>query len=124
MDRREFLSWVQGGLSGAALATLLSREAPARAGEPGEAKPPCPHFRPRATRAIHLCLCGAMSHLDTFDYKPDLIAAHGKPVNSSSKPDTFLRPDRPAAAAGLELQAARRERALGVGLVPEPCTSR
>ncbi len=90
MDRREFLSWVQGGLSGAAVATLLSREAPARAGEPGEAKPPCPHFRPRATRAIHLCLCGAMSHLDTFDYKPDLIAAHGKPVNSSSKPDTFF----------------------------------
>jgi hypothetical protein len=31
-----------------------------------------------------------MSHLDTFDYKPGLIAAHGKPVNSSTKPDTFF----------------------------------
>ena len=59
-------------------------------GEPGEAKPPCPHFPPRATRAIHICLCGAMSQIDTFDFKPDLIAAHGKPVNSSTKPDTFF----------------------------------
>ena len=71
-------------------ASLLSRERPARSGEPGEAKPPCPHFRPKATRAIHICLCGAMSHLDSFDFKPDLIAAHGKPLNSSTKPDVFF----------------------------------
>jgi hypothetical protein len=31
-----------------------------------------------------------MSHIDTFDYKPALIAAHGKAVNSSTKPDTFF----------------------------------
>ena len=31
-----------------------------------------------------------MSHLDTFDYKPGLIAAHGKPVSSSTRPDTFF----------------------------------
>ena len=31
-----------------------------------------------------------MSQVDTFDYKPGLIAAHGKPVNSSTKPDTFF----------------------------------
>ena len=46
----------------------------------------CPEGHPR----IHICLCGAMSHIDTFDYKPGLIAAHGKPVNSSTKPDTFF----------------------------------
>ncbi len=90
MDRREFLSWVQGGLAGAAAASLLLRDGAAHAVEPGEAKPPCPHFAPKATRAIHICLCGAMSHIDTFDYKPALIAAHGKPVNSSTKPDTFF----------------------------------
>ena len=63
---------------------------PCTGGEPGEAKPPCPHFPPKATRALHICLCGAMSQIDTFDYKPALIAAHGKPVNSSTKPDTFF----------------------------------
>ena len=57
---------------------------------PGEATPPCPHFAPRATRAIHICLCGAMSHVDTFDYKPDLIAAHGKSLSSSTRPDVFF----------------------------------
>ena len=45
---------------------------------------------PRRPARIHICLCGAMSHIDTFDYKPGLIAAHGKPVNSSTKPDTFF----------------------------------
>ncbi len=93
MHRRNFLSWVHGGLAGAAAATLLSRDGTLRAGaagEPGEAKPPCPHFPPRATRALHICLCGAMSQIDTFDFKPDLIAAHGKPVSSSTKPDTFF----------------------------------
>jgi hypothetical protein len=90
MDRREFLSWVQGGLAGAAAATLLLRDGNARGSEPEETKPPSPHFAPKATRALHICLCGAMSHLDTFDYKPGLIAAHGKPVNSPTKPDTFF----------------------------------
>jgi hypothetical protein len=90
MDRREFLSWVQGGLSGAAAAALLLSDKTARAREPGEARPSCPHSPPRATRALHICLCGAMSQVDTFDFKPDLIAAHGKSVNSSTKPDTFF----------------------------------
>ncbi len=90
MDRRDFLSWVQGGLAGAAAASLLLRDGIVRAVEPGGAKPPCPHFPPKATRALHICLCGAMSHIDTFDYKPDLITAHGKPVNSSTRPDTFF----------------------------------
>jgi len=31
-----------------------------------------------------------MSHVDTFDFKPGLIAAHGKSINSSTKPDTFF----------------------------------
>jgi Protein of unknown function (DUF1501) len=90
MDRRQFFSWVQGGLAGAAAASLLSRDGAVRGGEPGEATPRCPHFSPKAMRALHICLCGAMSHLDTFDYKPGLIAAHGKPVNSSTRPDTFF----------------------------------
>ena len=31
-----------------------------------------------------------MSHVDTFDYKPGLIAAHGQSLKSSTKPDVFF----------------------------------
>ena len=37
-----------------------------------------PHFAPRAKRVIFLCMRGGPSHLDTFDYKPQLIKDHGK----------------------------------------------
>ena len=36
------------------------------------------HFTPRAKRVIFLCMEGAPSHVDTFDYKPQLIADDGK----------------------------------------------
>ncbi|WP_435008111.1 DUF1501 domain-containing protein [Tundrisphaera lichenicola] len=90
MDRREFFSWVRGGLAGAAAASLMVRDGTARAGVPPESDPPGPHFAPRARRAIHICLCGAMSHVDSFDYKPDLIASHGQSLKSDTKPDVFF----------------------------------
>ncbi len=90
MDRRDFFSWVSGGLAGAAASLLMLRDGTLRAGVPGEASPACPHFPPKATRAIHICLCGAMSQVDTFDFKPGLAAAHGKALSTSAKPDTFF----------------------------------
>ncbi len=90
MDRREFFSWARNGLAGAAAASLMLRDGTLRAAVPGEASPPCPHFAPKATRALHICLCGAMSHVDTFDYKPGLIAAHGQSLKSSTRPDVFF----------------------------------
>ena len=79
-----------------------------------------PHFAPKATRAIHICLCGAMSHVDTFDYKPGLIAAHGQSLKSSTQARRLLRPGRPAAEARLGVSPARPERAVGLGPVPQP----
>ncbi len=91
LDRREFFSWVQHGLGGAALATLLMREGQAQAARvPGEAVPACPHFSPKARRAIHICLVGALSHVDSFDYKPQLIKQHGQPLGASEHPDVFF----------------------------------
>ena len=90
MDRREFFSWMRNGLAGAAAASLMLRDGTLEAGVPGESSPRAPHFPPRATRAIHICLCGAMSHFDTFDYKPGLFAAHGKALNASTRPDVFF----------------------------------
>jgi Protein of unknown function (DUF1501) len=90
MDRRGFFSWVGNGLAGAAAASLLLRDGGLQAGQPGEASPVCPHFAPKATRAIHICLCGAMSHVDSFDHKPKLIAAHGQSFQSTTRPDVFF----------------------------------
>jgi hypothetical protein len=89
--RREFLSWVTNGLGSAAAASLMLRDRVLHAEPvPGEAADPCPHFRPRAKRAIHICLCGAMSQVDSFDYKPELIKFHGKSLKSREKPDVFF----------------------------------
>jgi hypothetical protein len=91
LDRREWFSWVHAGLGGAALATLLARDGAARAANvPGEAADPPPHHRPKAKRAVHICLCGGLSHLDSFDYKPLLTKHHGKKLPGSEKPDTFF----------------------------------
>jgi hypothetical protein len=96
VDRREFLSWTRFGLTGAALAGLLS---PAGVSEnrslraatvAGDAKDPPPHFPAKARRAIHICLCGGYSHLDSFDYKPELARLHGKSLGGDEKPDVFF----------------------------------
>src|SRR3954466_11518541 len=90
MDRREFFSWACQGIGGAALAGLMLRDGTLQAAVPGESDPPCPHLAPRATRAIHICLVGALSHVDSFDYKPGLIAAHGQGLRSGERPDVFF----------------------------------
>jgi len=41
--------------------------------------PKQPHFPARAKRVIFLCMRGGPSHVDTFDYKPRLIADTGQP---------------------------------------------
>ena len=33
---------------------------------------------------------GGLSHLDSFDYKPELAKFHGKPFKSEKKPETFF----------------------------------
>lgn len=46
---------------------------------PGSAKAGL-HLPARAKRVIFLFMHGGVSHVDTFDYKPKLIADHGKPL--------------------------------------------
>src|SRR2546422_1435653 len=42
-----------------------------------------PHFPVRAKRIIHLCMAGGPSHLESFDYKPELKRIHGQPFPES-----------------------------------------
>jgi hypothetical protein len=91
LDRRGFLSWTTSGLGGAALAGLLLRDGRAEgAAIPGEAADPPPHHPPRARRAIHICLCGGLSQVDSFDYKPELERLHGRSLGASERPDVFF----------------------------------
>ncbi|MCA9215602.1 MAG: DUF1501 domain-containing protein, partial [Planctomycetales bacterium] len=83
-NRRELISWVSGGLTGAALASLINREA--RSSE----LPAKTHHRPTANRVIHICLCGGLSHIDSFDFKPELEKYHGKALPSDERPETFF----------------------------------
>ena len=73
LSRRHFLSSSVGGLGNIALAWLLARD---RAlGAPSVV--PTVHHRPRAKRIVQVFCCGGVSHLDTFDYKPELERLHG-----------------------------------------------
>jgi hypothetical protein len=91
VSRRNFFSWVGGGLGTAALVGLLGGDRSARAAAvPGEADDPPPHRPPRATRAIHIFLCGGLSQVDSFDYRPALARLHGQPLPSGEKPDVFF----------------------------------
>jgi hypothetical protein len=89
MDRREWLTWVPHGLAGAALASLFARDA-VQARTPAEAPQPPPHHPARARRAIHLCMCGGLSQVDSFDFKPELVRAHGRSLAAGERPDVFF----------------------------------
>jgi hypothetical protein len=92
-SRRELLWSAGGGLGGVALAALLNAEGllaaeAATAGGLGP-RPGIPHHRPRATRVIQLFMAGAASHLDLFDYKPELVRRDGQKSDFGEPVETF-----------------------------------
>src|SRR5262245_28894636 len=94
LDRRGFLAHMAGGMGGIALASLFAEQgllaAPPGADAPGSPTAPRrPHFAPKAKRVLHVFCTGAVSHLDTFDYKPELIKRHGQPMPGVGKLVTF-----------------------------------
>src|SRR3954471_10834076 len=82
--RRQFFGSVGMGLGTAALAPLLGEEAGAALpGTPQRAFPTGPHFAPKAKRVIYLMQGGAPSHVDLFDYKPELYKRRGQELPAS-----------------------------------------
>lgn len=77
LTRRDILSTLSCGFGWLAFGGLATTHALAEAAHPLVAKPP--HFPAKAKRVIFLCMKGGPSHVDTFDYKPQLTAANGKP---------------------------------------------
>lgn len=84
-SRREFLKTGSNGFGYLAFAALAQQQwlrAGTQAAGPLTAK--APHFTQRAKHVIFLCMQGAPSHVDTFDYKPKLIADAGKQAPSAA----------------------------------------
>src|SRR5213596_3349768 len=62
-----------------ALASLLKENLFGATANPAiESKPLGPHFPPKAKNIIYLFQSGGPSHLDLFDYKPELIKRNGQ----------------------------------------------
>jgi hypothetical protein len=81
--RRDFLFQAGGGLSGVALAYLLSQDGLLATENPYA--PKTPHHTPRATRVISLFMSGGVSHVDTFDPKPALKRYAGQPLTGKGE---------------------------------------
>jgi hypothetical protein len=77
ISRRELLRTASAGFGYLAFAGLSTRVA-AQEAAANPLLPKPPHFKASAKRVIFLCMQGGPSHLDTFDYKPKLIADAGK----------------------------------------------
>ena len=93
LNRRTFFEQSATGLAGIALLDLLTSQNKLYADEPRLPEPIRPQInpsRPLAQRAPHhdakakqvlMIFCsGACSHVDTWDYKPELIRRHGQPM--------------------------------------------
>ena len=100
ISRRDLLYRSTEGIGGLALAYLLGQDRllgappPANTGEkscvgsagvthsPSLPKPS--HFPARAKSVISLFMCGGVSQVDTFDYKPMLTKYHGQPLDGAT----------------------------------------
>ncbi len=86
ISRREFLWQSGGGLGGLALASMLGNgSALAADGAPGGKL----HHPAKAKRVVQFFMAGAASHLDLFDYKPELVKRDGQPSDFGEPVEAF-----------------------------------
>jgi hypothetical protein len=89
--RRELLQSVGQGFGALALAALLGRESPAESrpdvGSGGSL--PALHHSPKAKRVVQLFMAGAASHIDLFDFKPELVKRHGEASDFGEPVEAF-----------------------------------
>ena len=110
ITRRHFLRDCGVGVGKMALAGLLADKLGAQipASFVNPLAPHPAHFAGKAKAVIHLFMAGAPSHLDLFDFKPDLTKMDGKPLPSSVTEGqrlAFIRAD--AAVMGPQFKFAR-----------------
>jgi hypothetical protein len=79
-SRRTFLSDIGMGFTGLALGAMLAGDGVVRASEPDVSRP---QLNPKAKSVIWIFLIGGMSHLESFDPKPELNKHAGKTIAES-----------------------------------------
>ena len=77
VSRRWFLRQCSVGLGSVAFAQLMAERGYAETNRPDPLAPKQPQFAPKAKRVIFLFMAGAPSHLELFDYKPQLAKFDG-----------------------------------------------
>jgi hypothetical protein len=88
LNRRDFLGEMGTGLGSIALALLLMEGGAGRAEAAGTGEtqtlnpvaPRPPHFPAKAKRVLQIFCPGAVSQMDTFEYKPELNKRHDQPM--------------------------------------------
>jgi hypothetical protein len=94
VTRRSFLVDTGMGFTGLALGAMLFKDGVARA---DTAHAPTaaagnhlgPHFQPRAKSVIWIFLCGGVSHVESFDVKPELNKYAGKSIEETPYKDAL-----------------------------------
>ena len=102
-NRRTFLKQSGLGFGSAALGALFGQwnQANGFTGN-GNQSYSIPHHPPKIKRVIFLCMAGGPSHLETFDYKPELERLDGKPM-----PESFTNGQPIAQLRGQKLKCLR-----------------
>ncbi len=99
-NRRQFLSSFGGGLGSIALASMLADQGIAHGSELDDSsggrdqKSPQTHshgsiYPRKAKRVVQLFMAGAASHIDLWDFKPELIKRHGEPSDFGEPVEAF-----------------------------------
>ncbi|HJZ92583.1 MAG TPA: DUF1501 domain-containing protein [Gemmataceae bacterium] len=88
-SRRDFLARAGNGFGLLALGSLLAQDG--RADAPADPlAPKKPHFRAKAKSVIWLFMNGGPSHVDTWDYKPELDKRDGQELKGFDKNTGFF----------------------------------
>jgi hypothetical protein len=91
ITRRTFLADTGMGFTGLALSAMLFQDGVARADNaPPDGRP---HFVPKAKSVIWLFMCGGVSHVESFDVKPELNRYNGMTIENTPYRDA-LNPER------------------------------
>ena len=77
LNRRDAIRTISTSFGSLAFAAIARAEAE-RDGKVNPLAAKQPHFKARAKHVIYMSMPGAPSHVDTFDYKPQLNKDHGK----------------------------------------------
>ncbi|WP_337902239.1 DUF1501 domain-containing protein, partial [Mesomycoplasma ovipneumoniae] len=83
LSRRDMVRKCSLGFGSLALAGLFSEQAR------GAAALPRPHFPPKVKQVIFAYMSGGVSHVDSWDPKPELARRHGQPMPVPVRPTMF-----------------------------------